>query len=78
MADSIEALKVWLEEEDALIGHLKGYIKTGGPVTTFSTTGDVLNVEEHASSAFSVGFAAIVFGPSEETLKDKVLEVFGK
>lgn len=76
MADSIEALKSWLEEEGALIGHLKGYIKTGGPVTTFSTTGDALNIEEHESSAYSVGFAAIVFGPTEENLKDKVLEVF--
>ena len=76
MEKSINALEAWLEENGALIGHVKGYIKEAGPVITFSTTGNGLNVQEHEGSGLAVGFAAIVFGPEEEVLKDKVLEVF--
>lgn len=76
MEAAIQTLEQWLDDEGALIGHVKGYIKEAGPVTTFSTTGNGLNVESHGSGTLAVGFAAIVFGPEEETLKDKVLEVF--
>ncbi|MBR3243566.1 MAG: hypothetical protein IKF90_12850 [Parasporobacterium sp.] len=76
MEAAILSLEDWLEESGALIGHVKGYIKEGGPVTTFSTTGNGLNVQSHEGGTLVIGFAAIVFGPSEEGLKDKVLEVF--
>ena len=76
MEAAIRALEDWLEESGALIGHVKGYIKEGGPVTTFSTTGNGLNIQSHEGGTLAVGFAAIVFGPEEEELKDKVLEMF--
>ncbi len=76
MEAAIHSLEEWLDETGALIGHVKGYIKEAGPVTTFSTTGNGLNIEAHEGAGLAVGFAAIVFGPEEEVLKDKVLEVF--
>lgn len=78
MEESILELEHWLEAEDALIGHVKGYVKSGGKTATFSTVGNAqgLNVSEHESKSLTIGFAGIVFGPSEEELKDKVIEVF--
>ena len=78
MEESILELEHWLEAEDALIGHVKGYVKSGGKTATFSTVGNAqgLNVSEHESKGLTIGFASIVFGPSEEELKDKVIEVF--
>ena len=76
MEDSINELTAWLDSIGALIGHVKGYIKEAGPTTTFSTTGGTLNIEGHEPAGASIGFASIVFGPSEEELKDKVVEVF--
>ena len=76
MEDCINTLEKWLDETDAAIGHVKGYIKEAGPVTTFSTVGYGLNVEKHDGNSLAVGFASIVFGPNEEELKDKVAEIF--
>ena len=76
MQDCINALEKWLDETDATIGHLKGYVKEAGPVTTFSTVGYGLNVEKHEGAGLAIGFASIVFGPSEEELKEKVAEIF--
>jgi len=76
MEQCIHALEKWLDETDAVIGHVKGYVKETGSVTTFSTVGYGLNVEQHEGDTISVGFAAIVIGPSEEALKDKVSEIF--
>lgn len=76
MENSIHALEQWLDETDAVIGHVKGYVKETGSVTTFSTVGYGLNVEQHEGDTICVGFAAIVIGPAEETLKDKVAEIF--
>ena len=76
MEDSINELTAWLDSIGALIGHVKGYIKEAGPTTTFSTTGGTLNIEGHEAIGASIGFASIVFGPTEEELKDKVVEVF--
>ncbi len=76
MEKAINELESWLDSEGALIGHVKGYIREAGPVTTFSTTGNGLNVEAHEGGGLAVGFAAIVFGPEEEVLKDKVIEIF--
>lgn len=78
METAINDLEAWLDETGALIGHVKGYIKESSSVVTFSTTGNGLNVEDHAGGGLSVGFAAIVFGPEAEVLKDKVIEVFSK
>ena len=76
MKETIGKLEAWLDETEATIGHVKGYVKEPGPVTTFSTVGCGLNVEQHDSNVCAVGFAAIVFGPAEEELKDKVAELF--
>ena len=78
MEHCIGDLETWLKENDALIGHLKGYIKEAGPTTTFSTTGNGMNIQNYESGGLSVGFASIVFGPTEEELKDKVVEIFDK
>ena len=76
MQQAIKDLETWLDETDATIGHVKGYVKEAGPITTFSTVGYGLNVEKHDSTTICVGFASIVFGPTEEELKDKVAEIF--
>ncbi len=76
MEESIKELVDWLDSIGALIGHVKGFIKEAGPITTFSTTGSTLNIEEHDAVGATVGFASIVFGPTEEELKDKVVDVF--
>ena len=76
MEDSIRTLEKWLDETDAAIGHVKGYVKESGPITTFSTVGCGLNIEKHDGASLAIGFAAIVFGPSEDELKDKVADVF--
>ena len=70
MENAINELEKWLDEQGALIGHLKGYIKEAGPTTTFSTTGNGLTIENYEQGGTSVGFASIVFGPTEEELKD--------
>ena len=76
MQECINTLEKWLDETDATIGHVKGYVKEAGPVTTFSTVGYGLNVEKHEGAGLAIGFASIVFGPSEEELKEKVAEIF--
>ena len=76
MEQCINTLERWLDETDATIGHVKGYVRESGPVTTFSTVGCGLNIEEHGGQTLSIGFASIVFGPTEEELKDKVAEIF--
>ena len=76
MENCINALEKWLDETGAAIGHVKGYVKESGPVTTFSTVGCGLNVEKHDGASLAIGFAAIVFGPEEEELKAKVEDIF--
>ena len=76
MESCINSLEKWLDETGATIGHVKGYVRESGPVTTFSTVGCGLNIEQHEGGSLLVGFAAIVFGPTEEELKDKVAEIF--
>ena len=65
MEDAIHELTAWLDSIGALIGHVKGYIKEHGPTTTFSTTGSTLNIEGHEPQGAAIGFASIVFGPTE-------------
>ena len=72
------ALRDWLNEQGAIIGHVKGYIKDNGITTTFSTVGGDLHVNANEGTGSRVGFASIVFGPDEETLKDKVIEEFAR
>ncbi len=76
MEASINTLEKWLDENDYMIGHVKGYVKEAGPTTTFSTVGCGLNIEKHDGASVCVGFASIVFGPAEAELKEKVQEVF--
>ena len=78
MESCIRNLEKWLDEQDATIGHVKGYVKETGSITTFSTVGCGLNIEQHEGGTVGIGFASIVFGPSEEELKDKVAEVFAE
>ena len=78
MDEAFRALENWLNSQGAIIGHVKGYIKENGLTTTFSTVGGGLNVTEHEGCGATVGFASIVFGPDEETMKDKVIEEFSR
>lgn len=78
MEDAFNAVESWLNAQGAIIGHVKGYIKEYGPSTTFSTVGAGTNIQEHAGGGAMVGFASIVFGPDEETMKDKVIEEFSR
>ncbi|MBQ9032737.1 MAG: hypothetical protein IJ106_15015 [Parasporobacterium sp.] len=76
MEQCIKALEQWLDETEATIGHVKGYVKEAGPITTFSTVGCGLNIENHEGGSAAIGFASIVFGPTEEELKEKVEQIF--
>ncbi len=76
METAVGELKDWLNSEGAIIGHVKGYVRAIGEATTFSTVGAGVNVIEHPAGGAEIGFASIVFGPSEEKLKDKVIELF--
>ena len=76
MENCIKELEKWLDDTDATIGHVKGYVKETAKITTFSTVGCGLNIDQREGDTVCVGFAAIVFGPTEEGLKDKVSEVF--
>ena len=78
MQEAFEALQGWLKEQHAIIGHVKGFIKENGPAMTFSTVGGKLNMTEYGGKGAEIGFAAIVFGPDEETLKDRVVKEFSK
>ena len=76
MKEAFAEIESWLNSEGAIIGHVKGYIRTHGPSYTFSTVGSGVNTGEYEGNGASVGFASIVFGPDEETMKDKVTEIF--
>lgn len=78
MEEAFTALRDWLNAQGAIIGHVKGYIKENGVTSTFSTVGGELHVNANEGSGSRVGFASIVFGPDEETLKDKVIEEFAR
>ena len=78
MEEAFISLKDWLNAQGAIIGHVKGFIKENGQTTTFSTVGAELNINSHEGCGSTVGFASIVFGPDEETLKDKVVEEFSR
>jgi len=74
--EKIKVLVGWLEEKNAIIGHIKGYINEPEANMTFSTTGFGINYAEHRSDRRKMAFAAIVIGVGEEELKDKVVELF--
>ena len=78
MKESMEELEAWLNANGAIIGHVKGYVRENGPTTAFSTVGAGINLTDHAPQGAAIGFASIVFGPSEETMKDKVVEFFAR
>ena len=76
MEEAIEALKQWLNESGAVIGHLKGYVKETTRSKAFSTVGREINSTEKEESGGYAAFASIVIGPSEDDLKAKVIEIF--
>lgn len=78
MEAACNEVESWLKAKCAIIGHVKGYVRQNGTTSTFSTVGGGLNMSEHEGVGAAVGFASIVFGVDEETLKDKVTEVFSE
>lgn len=76
MEQSIQNVKEWLNSEGAVIGHVKGYVKETQRTRAFSTVGAELNVTDKVEDGSVCAFAAIVFGPTEDELKAKVLELF--
>lgn len=76
MNSAVLRLRDELNNEGHIIGHLKGFIKQNGEVTTFSTVGADLTVQKHSGAGVQISFAAIVFGPDEETLKDRLADCF--
>ncbi len=73
----LNALTGWLEAENAVIGHIKGYVEAPEENVTFSTTGRGINYARHRADVKKLAFAAIVMGVSEEKLKEKIVELFG-
>lgn len=76
MSAAISKLRDELNSEGHIIGHLKGFIKQSGEVATFSTVGADITVQKHPQAGAEISFAAIVFGPDEEALKDKLVNCF--
>ena len=76
MNSAIEALRDELNNNGHIIGHLKGFIKESGEITTFSTVGADLTIQKHPGTGLQISFTAIVFGPSEEELKDMLVNCF--
>ena len=76
--ESMREMEDWLNAQGAIIGHVKGYVREMGNTVTFSTVGAELNMTEIEGSGAELGFASIVFGPSQVELKDKVIEVFSR
>ncbi len=76
MNAAISKLRDELNSEGHIIGHLKGFIKQSGEVATFSTVGADITVQKHPQAGAEISFAAIVFGPDEEALKDKLVNCF--
>ena len=76
MNSEIEALRDELNNNGHIIGHLKGFIKESGEITTFSTVGADLTIQKHPGAGLQINFTAIVFGPSEEELKDMLVNYF--
>ena len=69
---------LWAEEQDALIGHIKAYLRWGGEdALMLSTTGGAVEVKGSPLPATEpeiaeVGITAIVFGPELEAVEDRL------
>ena len=76
MEQKINELTVWLKEENAVIGHIKGSVSELGKTSLFSNTGAATNITENTAKNAVCSFAAIVLCMDETKLKDKVAELF--
>ena len=69
---------LWAEEQDALIGHIKAYLRWGGEeALMLSTTGGAVEVKgsplpEELPETAELGITAIVFGPELEAVEDRL------
>lgn len=72
----IKSLAEWVEAQDGIIGHIKGYVEGGGMGYMLSTTGGEVQIKETQDSKVQVNIATIVFNVGIEELECRVASVF--
>lgn len=74
----INSLVNWLNDNKAIIGHIKGNLHEGETSIHYSTVGFDLNIENSKTKEVSVSFAAIIFSINGNELREKVSEIVEK
>lgn len=75
LSQMLRELSEWVVRQDALIGHIKAYVKDYISQTIFSTTGSDIYQEEVEASGVLIGFAAIIIGVEAEQLAERIKEL---
>lgn len=65
----------WVEENNGIIGHIKGLIEVHGPVYTISTTGGEITGKEMPAADLSVNLVAIVFNMDMEKMESRMVSL---
>lgn len=75
LADQINLLVDWIEQEGGIIGHIKAIVNYNASSMMLSTTGDDLTVKEMTDPKVQVRLVAIVFNIDAHSL-EKQLDLF--
>jgi hypothetical protein len=87
LADGMRSVNAWAEDNDIIIGHVKGYVSWGEGAVMVSTTGGAVQVKGSEISpeppcTADVGIASIVFGTqlheAEERMERFVTALLGR
>lgn len=77
LTGSLQAIVKWVDDHNAIIGHVKGYVTWDEETIMLSTTGGEVQVKgseklpKHSCTAY-IGVAAIVFGIGLKDIADRV------
>lgn len=74
--ECIENFCGWIEDNEGIVGHIKGYMHSFEKGYTFSCTGEEVTFYETKSNTVLVKVVAILYGVKEEGLACKVAEIF--
>ncbi|WKY43320.1 hypothetical protein Q5O14_11715 [Eubacteriaceae bacterium ES2] len=78
LADQINLLVNWIEQEDGIIGHIKAIVKYNECSMMLSTTGDNLTIKEMIDPKVQVSLVAIVFNMNVNSLEKQLDLLFDK
>lgn len=62
----------WVEENNGIVGHIKGLVEFRGPVYTVSTTGGEATCKEMPVSDITIDLVAIVFNIDMERMESRM------